>query len=120
LTATITTTVPTTTTVTTTYSYDGDGERLTKKVGTNPTISYVYDVNGSLPVVLSDGTLKYVYGLGLAYTVDVSDTVQTLQTDGLGSVRAITDSTGKVIQTFQADFGAPREDEVWMNTDFFR
>ncbi len=40
--------------------------------------------------------------------MDISNTVQTLHTDGLGSVRAITDSTGKVIQTFQSDeFGIP-------------
>ncbi|HEX5415108.1 MAG TPA: hypothetical protein VFZ25_05535, partial [Chloroflexota bacterium] len=45
----------------TTYAYDGDGKRASKTVGSTTT-SYVYDVNGSLPNVLTDGTLKYVYG----------------------------------------------------------
>jgi len=59
-------------------------------------------------VVQTDGTLTYVYGLGLTYTVDVSGTLQVLHTDGLGSVRPITDGSGNLIQTFQSDeFGNP-------------
>jgi RHS repeat-associated protein len=68
----------------------------------------VYDVNGSLPVILTDGTFKYVYGIGLTYCVDTSGNVQVYHTDGLGSVRAITDASGDVTQTYQEDeFGVP-------------
>ena len=74
------------------------------------TTSDVTDVNRSLPDVLTDGTLKYVYGLGLTYAVDTSGTVQVYHTDGLGSVRAITDGTGTLIQTYQTDeFGVPTQ-----------
>lgn len=45
---------------TTTYVYDGDGKRASKTVGATTT-SYQYDANCSLPVVLTDGSLKYVY-----------------------------------------------------------
>lgn len=48
-------------------------------------------------VVLTDGTLKYVYGLGLAYAVDTSGNLQIYHTDGLGSVRAITNGSNKTI-----------------------
>lgn len=74
------------------------------------TTSYVYGVAGGLPVLLDDGTRKYVWGAaGLAYSVDkTSGAVQVYHTDGLGSVRALTDSTGSVIQTYGTDeFGIP-------------
>ncbi len=92
---------------TTTNVYDGDGKRASQIVGSSTT-SYVYDVGNGLPTVLSDGTRKYVYGLGLAYTVDSGNVVQVYQTDGLGSVRALTDGTGTVVQTYLTDaFGVP-------------
>jgi RHS repeat-associated protein len=44
----------------------------------------------------------------LAYTVDGSNNVQVVHTDGLGSVRALTDGSGNVTQTFSTDeFGNP-------------
>lgn len=93
--------------VTSTDTYDGDGKRASQTVGTTTT-NYVYDVNGSLPNVLTDGTNKYVYGLGLAYAVDGSGNVQVYHIDGLGSVRAITNGSGALIQTDQTDaFGIP-------------
>jgi RHS repeat-associated protein len=93
---------------TTTYAYDGDSKRASKTVGSTST-SYAYDVNRSLPVVLTDGTLKYVWGNGLAYATNTSGAVRNVyHTDGLGSVRAITDATGNVSQTYQTDeFGVP-------------
>ena len=36
-------------------------------------MSYVYDVNAGLPVLLDGGTHKYVWGLGRAFAVDSSD-----------------------------------------------
>jgi RHS repeat-associated protein len=88
---------------TTTYVYDGDGKRTSATVGTNSPITYAYDVGRSLATLLSDGSRKYVYGVGLAYTVDNSNAVQVYHTDALGSVRAMTDATGALVQTFQTD-----------------
>ncbi len=94
---------------TTTYAYDGDGKRASQTVGAAAT-SYVYDVNTTLPNVLTDGTLKYVDGLSLAYAGDSSGTVQVYHADGLSSVRALTDGSGTVIQTYQTDpFGVPTQ-----------
>jgi RHS repeat-associated protein len=94
--------------VTSTYVYDGDGKRISKTVSGVAT-TYLYDVGGGLPVLLDDGARKYVWGAGLAYSVDKSTAaVQVYHTDGLGSVRAITDSAANVVQTYQTDeFGFP-------------
>jgi RHS repeat-associated protein len=95
---------------TTTYAYDGDGKRASKTVGLTTT-SYVYDANGSLPNVLTDGSRKYVYGLGLAYATDTTGNVQAVyHADGLGSVRALTDASGNLVATYQTDpFGVPTQ-----------
>ncbi|MBV9322914.1 MAG: hypothetical protein JO352_03880 [Chloroflexi bacterium] len=92
-----------------TYAYDGDGKRVSKTVA-GATTSYVYDVGGGLPVLLDDGTQKYVWGAsGLAESVNkTSSAVAVYHTDGLSSVRALSDSTGNVTQTYQTDeFGIP-------------
>lgn len=94
---------------TTVYAYDGDGKRVSTTVG-GVTTRYVYDVSGTLPMLLDDGTRKYVWGQGLAYTVDNSGNVRVPHTDGLGSVRALSDSTNSVVQAYQTDeFGVPGE-----------
>jgi len=51
----------------------------------------------------NDGGYKYVYGLGLAYAVDSLGNPLTQHTDGLGSVRAETDSSGNVVQKYGSD-----------------
>ncbi len=56
-----------------------------------------------LQVLLDDGVRKYVWGLGLAYAVDTSGSPLVYHSDGLGSVRALTDSAGSVVQTYQYD-----------------
>jgi RHS repeat-associated protein len=91
-----------------TYVYDGDGKRVSKTVGSTTT-NYLYDIVGGLPLLLDDGARKYVYGLGLVYSVDKSTAAaQVYHTDGLRSMRGITDSTGNVVQTYQTDeFGVP-------------
>lgn len=51
-----------------------------------------------------------VWGLNLAYAVDGAGTAEVYHTDGLGSVRAVTDAAGKVVQTYQTDeFGVPTQ-----------
>ena len=91
------------------FTYD-QANRLKSATVSGTTTNYVYDVNASLPNVLTDGTLKYVYGLGLAYAMDGGGNVQVYHTDGLGSVRAITDANGNVIATYQTEeFGIPTQ-----------
>ena len=93
-----------------TYSYDGDGKRASKTVGSTQT-SYTYDVDASLPVLLDDGTHKYVWGLGLAFAVDTSGNPLVYHADGLGSVRALTlgvngtASSCYVIASNRSEFG---------------
>jgi RHS repeat-associated protein len=92
--------------VTSSYGYDGDGKRASQTVGGTTTRS-VYDVGGGLPVLLDDGTRKYVWGLGLAYAVSGSS-IEVYHTDGLGSVRALTNGSGALVQTQATDeFGVP-------------
>ncbi len=90
-----------------TYAYAGDGLRVSRQVGTDPTITYVSDPNRSLPVTLDDGTRKYVYGLGLAYAVQGA-ALEVYHTDRLGSTRSITDASGAVTATYRTDaWGTP-------------
>jgi RHS repeat-associated protein len=90
------------------YAYDGDGKRVSKTVGSTST-NYVYDVNRGLPVLLEDGTRRYVWGLGLAYEVETATNAALVyHVDGLGSVRALTNSSKAVVQTYESDeFGVP-------------
>ena len=44
-----------------TYTYNGDGLRMSKTVG-GATSTFTWDVSGSLPLLLSDGTSQYIYG----------------------------------------------------------
>jgi hypothetical protein len=69
------------------------------------TTSYAYDVNRPLPVVLTDGTLNYVWGAGLTYATTMSGTVQNIYyADGSGSARATTDANGNVDHIYQIDW----------------
>ncbi len=91
------------------YTYDGDGKRTkiedTSSIFVKVLSAYVYDVSADLPIVLQENNQKFVYGLGLAYTFDSSDPNSPLvyHSDGLGSVRSITDirSTGIRMQMYQ-------------------
>jgi hypothetical protein len=65
----------------------------------------VYDVNRTLPVLLDDGERKDVWGLGLAYAVDPAGNVLVYHFDGLGSVRAVTDTSARGVQADEADAG---------------
>ena len=85
------------------YAYDGDGVRVGRTIGTSTT-TYTNDVATSLPVVLDDGTRTYVWGPGLAYAVTTSGgAIDVSHADGLGSIRALTDGSGAVTQTYEYD-----------------
>ncbi len=50
-------------TTTATYTYDGDGLRMSQTVA-GVASPYTWDVSGSEPLLISDGTYDYVYGPG--------------------------------------------------------
>ena len=112
--------------VTSTSGYDGDGLRMSLDVddGVNPpvTTDYVWDVNRSLPVILDDGSNRYVYGLDLIASIDSSDDETYYTYDGLGSTADLTDDTATVTDTYSYDvFGAVRtstgsSDNDWLFT----
>ena len=88
------------------YAYNGDGLRVGKTVNGTAT-SYAWDPTG-LGNVLGDGTGEYLWGQGLVSQVTSSATTY-VQSDGLGSVRLLTDGSGNVAgrQSFDA-YGASR------------
>jgi RHS repeat-associated protein len=88
-----------------TYSYAGDGRRATG-VDAGVTTSFVWDELGSLPQLAierngSGATLRrYTYGLGLTpLSLTAGSATSYLSSDALGSVLALSSSTGGVQRT---------------------
>jgi RHS repeat-associated protein len=103
--------------VTVTIQYDGDGNRVAKTVGATSTRYLVDDLNptGYSQVVeeLVGGTIQRTYTYGLQrinqnQLINGSWTQSFYGYDGFGSVRALTDSTGVVTDTYDYD--------AWGNT----
>jgi RHS repeat-associated protein len=91
------------------YSYDGSGLRTQKSVGGVVT-TFTWDLSGGLPTILLEGQTAYVTGLrGLPVEqITSSGQVYYYHPDQLGSTRAMTDSTGTVVQTYDYDsYGNP-------------
>jgi hypothetical protein len=88
-------------------TYSGDGLRQSSTTG-GTTTDYTWDINRSLPEVLSDGTSQYIYGLGGTPLAQVSATGTVYKlADGLGSTMATTDASGNVVNTYAYDpYGA--------------
>ena len=85
------------------------GNRATSSTG-GATTAYSYDTVGGLPVLLGDGSQKYVWANGLAYVSQGADAF-VFHADGLGSIRAVTDASARVVATYETDeFGAPTAD----------
>jgi RHS repeat-associated protein len=89
------------------YTYTGDGLRSSKTVGST-TSNFVYDVNASVPAVLSDGTNYYIYGPigpgGQQLPIEQINESGTpapifLHHDRQGSTVATTSATGQVLST---------------------
>lgn len=96
---------------TTTFTYDGNGDRV-KQTKASIDTNYVVDSAIKLERVLMEttgaATTYMVYGHDLLYTIDASGP-HYQHNDSLGSVAAITDSTGAVEQTYDYDvFGVIR------------
>jgi RHS repeat-associated protein len=89
-------------------TYNGDGLRMTRTIGAS-AVSYVWDLNASLPVILedTDGN-RYVYGLDLLTRINGTDEEWYLY-DGLGSTTGLADDTGTITGTYTYDvFGVVR------------
>jgi RHS repeat-associated protein len=88
----------------TTYSYDGDGLRATTTAA-GQTASYVWQTNGSLPLLLTDGTINYIYdsaGLPIEQ-ISASGAVLYYHHDQAGSTRLLTSPSGAVAATYTYD-----------------
>jgi RHS repeat-associated protein len=83
-----------------TFAYNGLSDRLQQTVG-GVTTQYKLDINNSLSQVLSDGTNRYLYGMG-RIAQQAPNGLQYFLPDGLGSVRQLTDTAGALtlLQSF--------------------
>lgn len=103
-----------------TYTYNGDG--LLMEGGAGGAYNwYLYDVTQPLPVVLQDqpATMKYIWGLGLAYSVDSMANINVMHSDALSSVRSLTDANGSVVATYQRDTFGKRTGSSGQSTQPF-
>ncbi|MEV7630484.1 RHS repeat-associated core domain-containing protein [Actinoplanes sp. NPDC089786] len=86
------------------YTIDGGGLRKSRtKQGVTNTFTWA--TISSLPLLLTDGTHRYLHGPGLTpyAQIDNAGTIQYLHTDNLGSVRRITDTAGTTTGTTTYD-----------------
>ena len=80
--------------------------RVSRTTGED-TVTFTWDVARSIPQVIDDGSLAYVYGLGRVSQIASDDTTHYYLSDGLGSTMALTDADGDVVNTYDYDvFGA--------------
>jgi len=87
-----------------TYTYNGVGLRMSKTVG-GILEPFVWDVAEGLPLLLKDGTTRYIYGPGTLplETIDASGQVLYYHHDQLGSTRLLTNSSGAAAATYTYD-----------------
>jgi RHS repeat-associated protein len=80
-----------------TYTVDGAGMRQSRTAD-GTTDAFTWTAAGALPLLLSDGGHRYLYGAGITpyAQVAVDGTIEYLHTDHLGSVVLITDAAGAI------------------------
>jgi len=90
------------------YVYDPSGRRIEKKYDGQAVMKYLYDGDHIIAEYDATGALvhKYIYGPGVDQPIcmiDVSDANATYyyHLDGLGSVIALTDSSGSVANLYE-------------------
>ncbi len=90
-----------------TYGYNGDGLRTSKSNNSPGTTEYfTWDIAAGLPLLLQDGSASFVYGPGgmpLEEVVNSDGKTYYYHADQLGSVRALTDANGSVVNTYNYD-----------------
>jgi hypothetical protein len=90
------------------YEYDGSDVRVGKDDGTIG-VTYLWDRETGLPLLVEDGTNAYLHADGVLASVPVTGSSQYLLGDALGSVRGVSDSSGMLAGTADYDvFGAVR------------
>ena len=71
------------------------------------TTTFTWDVARSIPQVLDDGDLRYIYGLGRIGQVDDNELTHYYLNDGLGSTMALTNASKTVVNDYEYEvFGA--------------
>ena len=91
-------------TVVASYTYDGTGLRQSETQGTRAT-QFLWDESGTVPLLLEQSTKRtatyYVYGVGGQILEQIAGSSGLFDhTDQIGSVRAVTDSSGHVQATY--------------------
>jgi RHS repeat-associated protein len=87
------------------YTSNADGLRQSE-TSSSKTQQFVWDTNVSVPLLLDDGAVSYIYGpltTPVAQIGDASGTIHYLHSDLVGSVRLITSSTGAAEGTTEYD-----------------
>jgi RHS repeat-associated protein len=83
------------------YTYNGDGLRATRATTTG-TQNFAWDPTGSVPLMLTDGTISYIYddnGNPLEQ-IDAASAVLYYQHDQYGSTRLLTNAAGAVAASY--------------------
>lgn len=88
--------------VTSEYEYDGHGVRVSQEVSSSVT-PYLWDRAGGLPLLLDDGDDAYLHAGGVLAEVDSSNDATYHMSDGLGSVRGLSDGGGALTGTADYD-----------------
>ena len=80
------------------YAYNGDG-LMTSRKSTSGTRHFDYDVIASVPLMLTDGSADWIYGPnGSLIEQVVGKSAVWLSTDQLGSVAAVTNRHGSILE----------------------
>jgi len=87
-----------------TFTYDGDGLRATATNGST-TQHFAWDLSGSLPLLLTDGSTNYIYDDTSTPVEQIDSAGNPLyyQHDQLGSTRLLTTQTGTTAATYTYD-----------------
>jgi RHS repeat-associated protein len=83
------------------YTYDGDGLRATR-LNSGSSTNFAWDRSANIPLVLTDGSTSYVYGVGGAPIEQIAadSSVLYLGQDQLASTRLISDASAAVVGTY--------------------
>ncbi|HVS04622.1 MAG TPA: RHS repeat-associated core domain-containing protein [Candidatus Dormibacteraeota bacterium] len=88
---------------TATYAYNGDGLRMSKTVS-GTTSQFLWNMVGSLPLLIKDGSIAYLYGPGGLPLEQINASIAVwLHHDQLGSTRLVTDAIGANQATYTFD-----------------